>query len=348
MLLLRRVVSHETTLLFILVFSFLLSCSSKSEDTIIPPPGNEKQIVDVIGQLRVEGTQVIDKDGNPVALYGMSMFWSQWIGKYYNYECIKWLRDDWKCTVIRAALAVESGGYLTNPTTEKEKIKTVVNACIDLGIYVIIDWHDHNAHRHTNEAKTFFTEMANLYGNKPNVLYEIYNEPLQISWADSIKPYAETVIQSIRAIDPDNIIIVGTPAWSQDVDVASRDPLQFDNITYALHYYAATHKQWLRNKATTAMNNGIALFVSEFGTCTSNGNGAIDYTEVEAWFSFMKDHKISWCNWSVADKNETSSALKPGANEKGGWTEDQLSESGKLIRQKIISCNDSLFTSLKN
>jgi endoglucanase len=298
---------------------------------------SDTSIVELYGQLRVEGNRIVSAGGDTVAIRGMSLFWSQWIGKYYNYDCIQWLRDDWKCTVVRAALAVESGGYLENPETEMAKVRTVIDACIDLGIYVIIDWHDHHAQRHEAESIEFFTELADEYGDLPNIIYEIYNEPQYVTWADSIKPYAEAVISEIRAIDPDNIIVVGTPTWSQDVDVAANNPIDDENVVYALHFYAATHKQWLRNKAITAMNKGIALWVTEFGTCESSGSGVLDYTETENWFNFMDQHMISWCNWSIADKDETSAALVSGASPTGGWSDSDISESGSLIRDEIIA-----------
>ena len=331
-------------LLFIIVNFIILSNATFVSSSFASEI--DLRIVDLYGQLQVRGNQIVNQKGDSVALRGMSLFWSQWIGKYYNYDCIKWLRDDWKCTVVRAAMAVESGGYLTNPAAEMAKVKTVVDACIDLGIYVIVDWHDHNAQNHQAEAIAFFKQIATQYGDKPNVIYEIYNEPLQVSWADVVKPYSEAVISEIRAIDADNIIIVGTPTWSQDVDVAAANPLNFENLAYALHFYAATHKQYLRDKALTALNKGAALFVSEYGTCESSGTGIIDYNELGKWFNFMDEHKLSWCNWSIADKNETSAALKSGASATGNWSSSDLSESGTLVREKIISWNEPILTSV--
>lgn len=302
--------------------------------------------VEKYGQIRVEGNRIVDKNGNPVALHGMSLFWSQWIGKYYNPFCIEWLHSDWKITVIRAAMGIEPDGYLTNPDTEKNKIFSVINKSIDLGIYVIVDWHDHNAHIHQEEAIGFFAEIAALYGDQPNLIYEIYNEPTQVSWSNVVKPYAEAVIDTIRSIDPDNLIIVGTPTWSQDVDIAANDPLEYNNIAYALHFYAATHKQSLRNKASSALGKGAALFVSEWGTCESSGTGKLDTAETEKWLNFMEQNKLSWCNWSIADKNETSAALKGGASEFGEWNDTDLSASGDLIRKKLIFLSDSVSTDI--
>ncbi len=328
-------------ILVIIILCFSLSFAKQQLKISGNLSGNDSSIVAKYGQLRVQGTKIVNKIGNPVSLHGMSMFWSQWMGRFYNYNCVKWLRDDFKCTVVRAALGVESGGYLQNPDLEFNKIKTVIDACIDLGIYVIVDWHDDNAQNYTQQSISFFKQIATLYGNQPNIIYEIYNEPQLVSWTKVVKPYAISVIEGIRSIDPDNIIVVGTPTWSQDVDTASRNPLEYENIAYSLHFYAASHKQSLRNKAITAINNGIALFVTEWGTCESTGDGYLDYVEVENWMNFMNSNKLSWCNWSVADKVETSAALKPNVSSDGNWLESSLTPSGTLVRGKSRSYPDT-------
>ena len=332
--------SKLSSILFFLIF-FISHPKVLSSGFVYPTTNfQDTSIVEKYGKLSVSGTYIVDQNGNPITLRGMSLFWSQWMGRFYNENCVQWLKNDWKCTVVRAAMGVESGGYLTNPQVEMNKVKTVINACINAGIYVIVDWHDHNAENHQPQSIAFFKEIAQLYGNYPNIIYEIYNEPVHVSWTNVVKPYSIAVIDSIRKIDPDNIILVGSPTWSQDVDTASRNPIDRTNIAYTLHFYAATHKQALRNKAITAMNNGIALFVSEWGTCEATGSGVLDYAEVETWLNFMETKKISWCNWSVADKDETSAALKPGASSNGSWSSSMLSPSGTLIRDKIIFYND--------
>ena len=308
---------------------------------------NDSLIVEKHGQLRVDGNRIVDKYGHPIALHGMCLYWSQWKGGFYNYNCVKWLRDDWKCTVVRASMGVESGGYLTNPDAEKNKIITVIDACIDLGMYVIVDWHDHNAQNHLSQSISFFEEIASVYHGVPNIIYEIYNEPQIVSWSTVVKPYADSVVQHIRAIDSLNLIIVGTPTWSQDVDVAAGSPLLYRNIAYALHFYAATHKQLIRNKATAALNKGAALFVSEFGTVTSSGNGTIDSAETDIWMKFMNDNTLSWCNWSIADLTETSAALKPGTSVDGGWLDSDISISGLLIRKKLREIYESTINNVR-
>ena len=288
------------------------------------------------GRLRVQGNRIVDKNNAPVQLRGMSLFWSQWMGQYYTPQTVNWLRDDWSCSIVRAAMAVENNGYLTNPDKEKQKIITVVDAAIKAGIYVLIDWHDHQAQKHTKESQAFFAEMARRYARVPNVLYETYNEPLQeASWAKDIKPYHEAVIKSIRQYDKNNLIICGTRAWSQRVDEAAQDPIKAANIAYTLHFYAATHKQWLRDTAQSALDKNIALMVTEFGTTEASGNGPVDRDETRKWWDFLDKNHISWCNWSVADKDESSAALKPGASGSGKWPESMISPSGLLVRSEI-------------
>ncbi|MBI5478671.1 MAG: glycoside hydrolase family 5 protein [Deltaproteobacteria bacterium] len=190
----------------------------------------------------------------------MSFGWSQWWGQYWTAGTVFWLVDDWKVEIVRASMGIESGGYLTTPATERARVVTVVDEAIARGIYVIIDWHDHNAPAHVSESRAFFTDMAQRYGQYPNVIYEIFNEPEGETWAE-IKAYAQDIVGAIRAENPDNIVVVGTPNWSQQVDQAAADPVPGTNLAYTLHFYAATHKQWLRDTALTAMNAGIALFV---------------------------------------------------------------------------------------
>jgi len=330
--------SASISLIFTLVILLLTSCLVKKDETI----------VEKFGYLNVSKNRIVDKNGEPVSLRGMSLFWSQIKGKYYNYDCVKWLRDDWNCTVVRAAMGIETAdsldGYLVHQERELNKVLTVIDAAIDLGIYVVVDWHDHHAHDNKAEALKFFTFIAKKYGDKPNIIYEIYNEPMQVSWAEIVKPYSKEIITAIRQIDPDNIIIAGTPSWAQDVDIAAKDPLNYNNIVYALHFYASSHKQDLRNKAQTALDNGIALFVSEFGVCEYTGSGVIDSVEVEAWFKFMEKNRIRWCNWSIGDKNETSAALIGGADAKGNWKPEDLTKSGKIVRNRIKLYNEKLFT----
>lgn len=286
------------------------------------------------GQLWVDGAKLKDKTGAVVVLKGMSLGWHNWWYRFYDPATVKWLVQDWGCSVIRIALGVEpDSGYIKQPKWSKEILESVVGAAIKENIYVIIDWHSHNIN--LIEAKSFFTEMAKRYGEYPNVIYEIFNEPDDESWND-IKAYSTEIISTIRKIDRDNVILVGTPNWAQNVDIAADDPINgYKNIMYTLHFYAASQTQWLRNKVNYAIEKGLPIFVSECSGSHADGNGEFDFSQMKKWIDLLDKKQISWVMWSVSDKNETSSILKPGASSYGAWTEDDLSDSGKFARSLL-------------
>jgi endoglucanase len=302
---------------------------------LAPAHAQSRTIVEEHGQLRVQGNRIVDERGAPVQLRGMSLYWSQWIPKYYNAGTLKWLRDDWKVTVVRAAMAVKPDGYEKNPAVERAKVVAVVDAAIELGIYVIIDYHAHTAHENLPLAREFFADMARRYGDSPNVLYEPYNEPLDVSWAKVLKPYHEAVIDAIRVHDPDNIVIVGTRNWSQQVAEAAANPIRRSNVAYTLHFYANTHGQSLRDNAQKALDSGVALFVTEYGTTDATGDGVVNETATRRWWDFLDRNSISHLNWSVADIRESSAALYPGASPDGGWKPAQIKPSGILVRDEL-------------
>ncbi len=299
------------------------------------------QPVAIHGSLSVSGNKIVNKNGIAVSFAGNSLFWSNdgWGGeKYYNANVVSWLQKDWNAGIIRAAMGVEDpGGYLESKASNVAKVKRVVDAAIANNMYVLIDWHSHNAEKYPNEAIEFFTGMAQTYGKNPHVIYEIYNEPIHVSWSNTIKPYAERVIDAIRAIDPDNLIIVGTPKWSSNVDEAANDPIQRNNIAYTIHFYAAQHKQDFRNKCQYALNKGVALFATEWGTVNANGDGAVDENETNIWMDFLKRNHISHCNWSINDKNEGASALTSNPSSQGNWSSSNLTWSGSFVRNILKS-----------
>jgi endoglucanase len=239
--------------------------------------------------------------------------------------------------VIR--IAVLPRDYKNNPTDELNRVKTVIDACIENGIYAIIDWHSMGgAQNDVASAESFFSALATAYGRTPNVMYEPWNEPVQESW-DVIKAYHEALISKIRAIDPDNIIICGSRHWDQEIAEASENPIttSFPNIAYSIHFYAATHRQSLRDNGARALKNGVALFATEYGTSSASGGGAYDPAETQLWWNWLDENNIGSANWSVAALEETSAAFQPGASETGPWTDDMLKPSGLLVRNYIGS-----------
>jgi endoglucanase len=286
------------------------------------------------GNLSVKGIQLTDEHGNATVLNGVSYGWHNWWSPFYNKESVNWLAIDWKISAIRAAMGVEpKEGYLDKPDWSKEKVEAVVQGAIESGIYVLIDFHSHNIR--LPEAKVFFTEMATKYGKYPNVIYELYNEPVKDTWTQ-VKEYSVELIKTIRAIDPDNVILVGSPHWDQDIHLVADDPiLGFNNIMYTCHFYAGTHGQSLRDRCDYALKKGIPIFISESAGMEASGDGPINYSEWQKWIDWCATNKISLISWSVSAKKETCSMIKPGASVQGNWKEADLNESGIKTRELL-------------
>ncbi|WP_328653855.1 cellulase family glycosylhydrolase [Micromonospora sp. NBC_00330] len=289
------------------------------------PPPTTGTPVERHGQLRVCGTTMCDRSGARVQLRGISSMWLNWETAPYaeNLSALTWMRDNWNLQVIRAAMGVEpAGAYLSDPAKARAQVETIINNAVTAGVYVIVDWHAHEAQNNQSQAVAFFGDLARRYGHLPNVIWEPYNEPLQVSWTTVIKPYHQAVVSAIRAADPDNIVVLGTPTWSQDVDVAAASPVTGTNLMYTLHFYSCTHGASLRAKGDAAIRAGLALFVTEWGA--SNADGGLDgracLPEAQSWIDWMKANGISWTAWKLDVGTDTTNLLSPGAPVTGGWT----------------------------
>lgn len=308
------------------------------------PPSSEALSVDAStpfgqhGALHVENGKLTDENGNTVQLYGMSTHGIAWFPQYINYDSFRTLRDDWNTNCIRLAMyTAEYGGYCAGGDKEqlKQLVRDGVSYATELGMYVIVDWHilsDYDPNQNKDEAIAFFREMAEVFADNDNVLYEICNEPNGGTSWDSIKSYAEEVIPVIRAQKPNAVILVGTPTWSQAIDKAAASPLDDSNVLYTLHFYAGTHKDDLRNRLETCVQNGLPVFVSEFGMCDASGNGTNDFVSTTKWLDLLNKYQISFCCWNLANKDESSSVFKASSTALSDWTDDDFNESGRWIR----------------
>lgn len=287
------------------------------------------------GALSVKGTQLVDAKGKAFQLRGVSTHGLNWFPQYVNEDAFRTMKEDWKINCVRLAMyTAEGDSYCEGGNQEQLKnlVSQGVEYAADLGLYVIIDWHvlhDCDPNKYKSEALEFFDEMAAKYADYDNVLYEICNEPNGGTSWEQVKSYANEVIPVIRKYDADAVIIVGTPNWSQDVDIAAKDPVTgYDNIMYTIHFYADTHRDDLRTKMKTALDAGLPVFCSEFGICDASGAGANNLSEGNAWIEAMNDAGVSYCIWNLSNKPETSSLLKSDCQKTSGWTKDDLSEAG--------------------
>ena len=289
------------------------------------------------GALHVDGLQVKDKYNQPFTLRGASTHGMHWGDgeTFLNKTAFQNLRDEWGVNMVRLVSYVTQGGYTQGSKDKLDKhIQKGVSNLTELGMNAIIDWHVHaeNPNDKKSEAIQFFDTYSKKYKDQSNIIYEICNEPTGTPW-NQIRPYAVDVVNTIRANDPDAIIVVGTNTWSQDVDEVATNGGKIDdpNVMYTIHFYSGSHGESLREKVRTALKAGTPVFCTEFGVCDASGNGGFNLEEADRWIDFFEENGISYCCWSLSKKNESASMLSPECNKVNGFTNADLGATGAWL-----------------
>lgn len=297
--------------------------------------------VALYGKLCVKDAKLCDKNGNPVQLRGISTHGVQWFTNIYtNPDAIDAMVDNWGINVLRIAMYVQEKGYATNAVKTEDEwntyIDSVTNLCAKKGIYCIIDWHiltpgDPMDKANYDKAMEFWNYMSKKHAKDAHVLYEICNEPNggDVSWP-RVREYGRKIIDEIRKNDKSSVVLVGTPVWSQDVDVASLAQIEDQDVMYSLHFYAGSHGKPFRQRGERALAANAPIFITEFGTSDASGDNGFFRDATLTWLKWAKKNNLSWCNWSFADKGESASLLHEGDAQKGNW--NNATEAGKLIR----------------
>ena len=330
-----------------------------------PSEGGALQVIEMNGQMTLA-----DAKGRKIQLRGMSTHGLHWFGEIINNNAFATLAEDWESNVIRLSMYVGEKGYATDPSV-KDLVYQGIDLAMENDMYVIVDWHvlapgDPNDPVYAG-AFEFFDELSDHYKDDPKyhyILWELCNEPSQnasggqglTNDADGwkkVKSYAEPIVEMLRS-KGDNIIIVGSPNWSQRPDLAADDPIDATNIMYALHFYTGTHlsspdssdRNNVMANGRYALEKGVAVFATEWGTSEANGTGGPYLTKADIWLDFLNTNNISWCNWSLTNKNETSGCFTPyimgvseatllDPGEDQFWTPEEMSVTGEFVRTRI-------------
>lgn len=295
--------------------------------------------LDYYGPLHVEDGNLVDADGEIAQLTGVSSHGMSWYPEYVSADSIKSLRENLGINVIRLAVYTSDyNGYCVGgdevQSVIKENIDNAVKAATDEDMYVIIDWHilnDNNPNEYKTEAIQFFGEMVRKYKKHDNVIYEICNEPNGDTTWDDIKKYAKEVIPVIRNVNKDALILVGTPEWSSDISAASDDPLEYDNVMYTYHFYAGTHKASARISLVSALEDGLPVFISEYGLTAANGDGEIDKKEASKWQEIIDDYQLSSCIWNLSNKDEGSALINSDCDKIADFEYEDFSDEGQYF-----------------
>src|SRR5574344_968295 len=302
-----------------------------------------------------DGQHYREKTGTTqVQVKGMSMFWDTWdVGyNFYKTSVVDALVDKWKVEILRVAHG--TAGNLNSNWQSLDD--AVIQEAIAKDIYVIIDYHSHTAQNEVSEATTFFTYMAQKWGSKPNVIFEVFNEPNTTGMWSTVKSYANTIIPVIRKYSS-NLIIVGNSEYSAHPEEAISDPVtdSGNNTAYTFHFYADSHQldggdysgyATFRNRIRNAIQAGRTVFVTEWGT--TNADGGLSTSNVntgnsDEWLTFLDNNKISWCNWSVSNKSEASAIFEgqDAYTNPVNWSESGYSTSGKYVYNKLLTWANS-------
>lgn len=300
------------------------------------------------GKLHVDGAKLCDESGQPVRLCGLSTHGIMRVTPYINKDMFLQMRNEWGVNVLRLAMYIQSNdGYAyseSNKNKNTETMEKAVQLATDCDMYAIIDWHildDKTPMKHIEKAKEFFDKMSRQYADYTNIIYEICNEPNGTEWSE-IKEYANQIIPIIRANDPDSVIICGTPEWSQRVDEALADPLDFDNVMYTLHFYAASHKEELRDRMTECADKGLPVFVTEYGITKDSGGMPRDPDEANIWMDTLEKYGISSCMWSFSKTAEACCMINNKSLANKNLSEADFTETGTWFVNMIIQYKNKI------
>ncbi|MDI6104609.1 cellulase family glycosylhydrolase [Actinoplanes sp. NEAU-A12] len=312
-------------------------------DGATPPSGNGTP-VGVNGRLRVCGTKLCNQFGKQIQLRGMSTHGLQWYPQCVNAASLDALARDWRADHLRLSMYIQEGGYETDPRLFTDRMHSLIEQVSARGMYVIVDWHQltpGDPHHNLARAKTFFAEIARRHGDKPNILYDVANEPNGTAWS-RIKTYHEAIIPTIRAADPDSVILLGTHGWGSlgvsdggsETDVIN-NPVNATNIMYTFHFYAGSHGAEYLNTLSRAADR-IPVFVTEFGTQEASGDGPNNFTRTQRYLNLMASKKISWTNWNYSDDSRSGAVFTPGTCPGGPFAgTSRLKPAGVWIRDRI-------------
>jgi endoglucanase len=215
--------------------------------------------------------------------------------------------DGWYARVVRLPVypnAIDGQpGWNADPDTYFTKhLDPAVQHCISKQIYCIIDWHyikDYTSNDVDTATRAFWNYVAPKYASTPNVLFELYNEPIYPDSWSTWKTTAQPWVDIIRAAAPKNLILIGGPRWSQNVAEAATNPFRGSVLVYVAHIYPGHGGQsvwdsWFGNSTST-----VPYFVSEWGW---QQGGAVPTSGTKTGYgvpfsAYLDSKGVSWTAW---------------------------------------------------
>lgn len=288
------------------------------------------------------GLSVVGKDiirwGAPYRLRGVSLMSTIWEDGVAMVNTLA--ADNLNVNCVRIPFHLNDGsgnGYLQ--ATDKEayyltKMKPTIDAVMAKGWHCIIDYHailNWDKESDLDNMLAFWTHIASKYANEPRVLFEMFNEPISPSgnpitlatWT-AYRDRMQTVVDCIRSVAPNNIIIIGSPSWSTRINFAPQALFVGTNLVYSYHLYPNQGVTGLAAFLASQIPSNLPVIMTEFGFSEVITDGVTNLSvnpnypaDVKAWF--LANPHVSWTAWSYGASPTSLSLLAPSGATMKTW-----------------------------
>lgn len=312
--------------------------------------GNKIWESGVITKLRKDGNNLVDAYGNIFQLRGIGTHAILQYQNMHTKEMFEYLKSR-GINCIRVSVYISDTtfahttdddqrgaytGYINSKSEHDEEIQKIVAICVEVGLYVILDWHTmyydvvNGVIAGQDEAIAFFEKYAQMYADVPNVLYELQNEPYNAIQA-SLGAYVKAERDAITQYVTNPVMIVGSRGGYFGNTVSYVEAYGVTDVFYSEHYYSD-------NLTASLMSKKTMPFICTEWSNASEASGATGGNE-ESLASYMQEanrNKISHCAWKLTDQNHVFSILKNRGSindeyYRNGFDDDDLTEWGKLF-----------------
>jgi len=306
--------------------------------------------------LHVDGNHLADPSGHQVVLRGVDTVELDVMAN--NQPGITWVIDrlvdggsqGFNSRVVR--LVVPPDRWANNPDSFfNSYLQPAINYCVQKDVYCIIDYHSfgenynaYNTPEVDQQVRSFWSYVAPKFKDVPNVLYELFNEPVNPQDWNTWKQTAQPWVDLVRAAAPQNIIIVGSPAFSSFTQYAAGSPFNGSNLMYTMHLYPGcgydNTSTWDPRFGTASQT--VPVFMTEFGWDGNGDSASIQNCYNGTTSGFGKnirnylDNVHPNISWSVWNYGYMPGMIDSNYNVQGGDTNE-----GQFMQQWLLDKKDN-------
>lgn len=280
-------------------------------------------------ELHVEGNRLVNAAGEEVWLQGVAICGLEWRADGDNiHESFERAILDWGANCIRLATGTkfwfgEASG--SDAQAYRSLVDELVSYANARGCYVAIDLHEYKAP--TARHAKFWAEVAAKYANRPGVLFDLLNEPHDISWrewrdggelkdgggeavaendeaADLTRSIGmQKLVDVVRATGAKNPVICGCLDWSYDCSGVLKgyalEDKSGNGIIYSVHVYP-WKSDWQGKFLDVAAKH--PLFLGEVGCQPKPMPFEQSTQDPYVWgpkiLACIQKNRLNWTAWS--------------------------------------------------